>query len=66
MSRAGSAGKTLHRIEEAFVVAEIKRAGFVLDGEGQFMRNPEDRRDATSNNPKPLSDKFALRFVKPR
>ena len=61
-----SAGKTLHRIEEAFVVAEIQRAGFVLHGEGAFMRNKEDPRDASSNNPKPLSDKFALRFVKPR
>ena len=61
-----SAGKTLHRIEEAFVVAEIKRAGFVLDGEGAFMRNKEDTREASSNNPKPLSDKFVLRFVKPR
>ena len=61
-----STGKTLHRIEEAFVVAEIKRAGFVLDGEGAFMRNKEDPRDASSNNPKPLSDKFVLRFVKPR
>ena len=60
-----TAGKTLHRIEEAFVVAEVKRAGFVLDGEGSFMRNPEDKRDATSNNPNPLSDKFVLRFVKP-
>lgn len=60
-----AAGKTLHRIEEAFVVAEIKRAGFVLDGEGSFMRNPEDTRDGSSNSPKPLSDKFVLRFVKP-
>jgi predicted methyltransferase len=60
-----TAGKTLHRIEEAFVVAEIKRAGFVLDGEGSFMRNPEDTRDGPSSSPKPLSDKFVLRFVKP-
>ena len=61
-----SAGKTLHRIEESFVVAEVKRAGFVLDGEGSFMRNPADPRDGSSNNPSPLSDKFALRFVKPK
>ena len=60
-----TAGKTLHRIEETFVVAEIKRAGFVLDGEGSFMRNPEDTRDGSSNSPKPLSDKFVLRFVRP-
>jgi predicted methyltransferase len=61
-----TAGKTLHRIEEAFVVAEVKRAGFVLDGEGSFMRNPQDPRNASSNEPTPLSDRFALRFVKPR
>lgn len=61
-----TAGKTLHRIEEAFVVAEVKRAGFVLDAEGTFMRNAEDTREGSSSNPKPLSDKFVLRFVKPR
>jgi predicted methyltransferase len=61
-----AAGKTLHRIEEAFVIAEVKRAGFGLDGEGGFMRNPEDTREGSSNSPKPLSDKFVLRFVKPR
>ena len=61
-----TAGKTLHRIEEAFVVAEVRRAGFVLDGEGAFMRNPADTRDESSNQAKPPSDKFVLRFVKPR
>jgi predicted methyltransferase len=60
-----SAGKTLHRIEEAFVVAEVKRAGFVLDAEGSFLRNPADTRAGPSAPPNP-TDKFALRFVKPR
>ena len=60
-----SAGKTIHRIEEAFVVAEVKRAGFVLDGEGAFMRNAADKRDDSSAPPK-HTDKFVLRFVKPR
>lgn len=60
-----SAGKTLHRIEEAFVVAEVKRAGFVLDGEGAFLRNPADTRADSSAPPNP-TDKFVLRFVKPR
>ena len=60
-----TAGKTLHRIEEAFVVAEVKRAGFVLDREGSFMRNAADKRDDSSAPPKP-TDKFVLRFVKPR
>jgi predicted methyltransferase len=61
-----SAGKTLHRIEEAFVVAEVKRAGFALDGEGAFMRSAGDTRDGSSNQATPPSDKFVLRFVKPR
>jgi predicted methyltransferase len=60
-----SAGKTVHRIEEAFVVAEVKRAGFVLDREGSFMRNAADKRDDSSAPPK-VTDKFVLRFVKPR
>jgi len=61
-----TAGKTLHRIEEALVIEEVRRAGFVLDAEGAFMRNPADARDASSNQAKPPSDKFVLRFVKPR
>jgi len=61
-----TAGKTLHRIEEAAVVAEVRQAGFVLDAEGAFLRNPADPRDQSSNEPKVPTDKFALRFVKPR
>jgi predicted methyltransferase len=60
-----SEGKTLHRIDEAVVRAELRQAGFVLDGEGDFLRNPADPRDASSNEPKVPTDKFALRFVKP-
>jgi predicted methyltransferase len=59
-----SAGKTLHRIEQAFVVEEVKRAGFVLDTVGSFMRNAADSRAGSSNQEKPPSDKFVLRFVK--
>ena len=59
-------GKTLHRIDEAFLIAEVKRAGFALEAEGAFMRNPADTREKSSNEPSPLSDKFVLRFVKPR
>ena len=60
-----SEGKTLHRIDEAVVRVELRQAGFVLDGEGDFLRNPADPRDASSNEPKVPTDKFALRFVKP-
>ena len=68
-ARPGSgitAGKTLHRIDEAFLVAEVKRAGFVLEAEGDFMRNAADTRETSSNDTKPVSDRFVLRFVKPR
>ena len=60
-----SAGKTLHRIDEDVILTEIKQAGFVLDAEGDFLRNPADPRDESSNQPKVPTDKFALRFVKP-
>jgi predicted methyltransferase len=60
-----TAGKTLHRIDEAVVRAEIRQAGFVLDAEGDFLRNSADARDQTSNAPAVPTDKFALRFVKP-
>ena len=60
-----TAGKTLHRIEEAFVAAEVKKAGFVLEREGAFLRNASDNRGESSEPPK-QTDKFVLRFVKPR
>jgi predicted methyltransferase len=60
-----SAGKTLHRIDEAAVVAEVRAAGFVLDAQGNFLRNPADPRDRTTNNSPIATDKFALRFVRP-
>jgi len=68
-SRAGkgiSEGRTLHRIDEAVVVDEVRKAGFVVEEEGGFLRNPTDPRDESSNRPKVPTDKFALRFVKPR
>lgn len=57
--------KTLHRIDEAVARAEIERAGFVLEAEGDFLRNPADPRDQVSYSSKIPTDKFALRFVKP-
>jgi len=58
-------GKTLHRIDEAVVRAEVRQAGFVLDGESDFLRNPGDARDDSSGEPKVPTDKFVLRFVRP-
>lgn len=58
-------GKTLHRIDEAVVLAEVRQAGFVLEREGNYLRNPADPRDQSSGNSKIPTDKFALKFVKP-
>jgi predicted methyltransferase len=67
-ARAGTGitdGKTLHRIDEAVVRSELQQAGFVLQSEGDFLRNPADSRTESSNEPKVPTDKFALRFVRP-
>jgi predicted methyltransferase len=60
-----SVARTLHRIEQAVVIAEVEQAGFVLDGEGQFLRNASDTREASSGDGRAMSDKFVLRFVRP-
>jgi predicted methyltransferase len=60
-----SVGKTLHRIDEAIVLAEVRKAGFVLETESDFLRDPADTREESSGDAKIPTDKFALRFVKP-
>ncbi len=61
--------KTLHRIDETVVVKEIEAAGFRLDAEASFLRNPDDARD-WNDSPREAaerrgtSDRFVLRFVK--
>ena len=63
--------KTLHRIDEAVVLEEMEEAGFRFDRESGFLRNPNDARDWNSS-PKAAaerrgtSDRFALKFLKPR
>jgi len=62
--------KTLHRIEEKVVLEEVKRAGFVLDAEASFLKNPADTRDwsaspKTAGERRGTSDRFVLRFKKP-
>jgi predicted methyltransferase len=57
--------KSLHRIEEKVVMDELQTAGFKLEKEGQFLRNPDDPRDQPFFKMKIPTDKFALRFVKP-
>ena len=60
-----SVAKTLHRIDEKVVLDEERKAGFKLEKEGYFMKNPADPRDQAFFNMTIPTDKFALRFVKP-
>ena len=58
---------SLHRIDEDIVKREVLAAGFVLEAEGEFLRNPKDDRskmvfDRELNRD---TDQFVLRFRKP-
>jgi predicted methyltransferase len=62
--------QTLHRIEEKVLKDEIQAAGFRLEGEGSFLRNPSDKRDwnaspMSAGEQRGMSDRFVLKFVKP-
>ncbi len=57
--------KLLHRIDEATVINEVTQAGFRLEQEGDFLRNPADPRDQLVFGMTIPVDNFALRFVKP-
>jgi len=67
-ARAGdgtTVGKTLHRIEESTLRREIETAGFKLATEADFLRHPEDPRDAAVfRSPVPI-DEFVLKYQKP-
>src|ERR1700732_224285 len=58
-------GKTLHRIEETALRQEIEAAGFKLAGEADFLRHPEDPRDAAVFRPQIPTDEFVLKYQKP-
>ena len=57
----------LHRIDPAIVRADFERAGFVLDGESQILRNPEDDHSLLVFDPKirGKTDRAFFRFKKP-
>jgi predicted methyltransferase len=58
-------GKSLHRIDEAIVRREVEAAGFRLAGSADFLRNPDDPRDANVFKSTVRNDEFVLKFVKP-
>jgi predicted methyltransferase len=63
---SGDAEK-LHRIDEQLVREEVRKAGFKLVAEADFLRNPADGRDWNADstvNTTHTQDRFALKFAK--
>lgn len=62
-----SEANSLHRIDREAVIAEVTAAGFVLDGESDVLRDPEDPRTANVFDAaiRGRTDQFMLRFRKP-
>ena len=61
-----SVRKTLHRIEKALVVTEVTAAGFKLAKEGEMLKNLNDARTESVMKNRGKSDRFVLRFEKPK
>src|SRR5580698_9575485 len=59
-----SVAKTLHRIEESTLRKEIEAAGFKLAAEADFLKHPEDPRDAAVFRPAIPVDEFVLKYQK--
>ncbi|MGZ3184675.1 MAG: class I SAM-dependent methyltransferase [Telluria sp.] len=59
-----AATKELHRIDKAAVIAEVTKAGFVVDGESDYLHVAGDPRDQPFFKMTAPDDKFAVRFVK--
>jgi predicted methyltransferase len=58
-------GKTLHRIEAATARKELEAAGFKFVASGDFLRHPDDPKDApVFRSPIPV-DEFVMKFQKP-
>jgi predicted methyltransferase len=63
-SGARDAG-TLHRIDEQFVIDQVTKAGFRLDGESSVFRNAKDDRTWVVFKHRGEQDRFMLKFIKP-
>jgi predicted methyltransferase len=61
-----SVRKTFHRIEKALAVKEVTAAGFILAKESDLLRNPGDPRTDSVMKDRGKSDRFVLKFEKPK
>jgi predicted methyltransferase len=64
---ADETSHTVHRIDPAVVRKEVESAGFVFDGEADFLRNPADTHTLVVFDPaiRGHTDQFVFRFKKP-
>ena len=60
--------QALHRIDPATVRADFERAGFVLDGQSDLLRNPQDDHSKLVFDPsiRGHTDRIVYRFRRPR
>jgi predicted methyltransferase len=58
-------GKTLHRVEESALIAEVEAAGFRKVAEADFLRQPTDPRDQPFFRLDSPTDQFVVKFQKP-
>jgi len=60
-------GDTVHRIDPAIVTADMEAAGFVLDGQSDILRNPDDDLSKIVFDPelRGKTDRFIMRFKNP-
>ena len=58
--------ESLHRIDKALVIKEVTDAEFVLAKEGEMLRHPEDPRTENVFKNRGETDRFVLRFEKPK
>jgi predicted methyltransferase len=67
-SDARATVEKLHRIDPEVVKADFKRAGFVLAGSSDILRNPSDDHSLLVFDPKVRgkTDRFIFKFKKPR
>lgn len=69
-ARAGSgmtAVNSFHRIDPAIVRQEVEAAGFVFDGQADFLRDPKDKLNVSvfDKSIRGETDQFVYRFRKP-
>jgi len=69
VDHAGGAGddESLHRIDEALVVAAAEQAGFIVEATSDVLRNPDDDRERNvfAEGLRGHTDRFVLRLRRP-